>query len=232
MRIKHSFSNLPRQLIVSLVAVFLTTATLSIKAAETAIDSIIAVVNDDIILSSEFTRERNTMIAQNQPGLPTGEELDKLVVERLILQSIQLQEAARRNIKVDESSLQRALEEMASNNNVTLTQLRDSVTKEGLDFLEFREDLRKNLTISRLTRREIETNLFVSDAEVEELLSTEASRQGEFLYTLEHILVKLPEQARLTQPDRYAVAICRRNERPSGERCNRTIAKCCGLPHP
>lgn len=206
MRIKHSFSNLPRQLIVSLVAVFLTTATLSIKAAETAIDSIIAVVNDDIILSSEFTRERNTMIAQNQPGLPTGEELDKLVVERLILQSIQLQEAARRNIKVDESSLQRALEEMASNNNVTLTQLRDSVTKEGLDFLEFREDLRKNLTISRLTRREIETNLFVSDAEVEELLSTEASRQGEFLYTLEHILVKLPEQAD-AQQDAAALGI-------------------------
>ena len=179
---------------------------MSAVAAETSLDSIIAVVNDDIILTSEFTRERNTMIAQNQPGLPNGEELDRLVVERLIIQSIQLQEAERRNIKVDESGLQRALEEMARNNNVSLTQLRDSVTKEGLDFLEFREDLRKNLTISRLTQREIESGLFVSDAEVEELLSTEASSKGEFLYTLEHILVKLPQQAD-AQQDAEALGI-------------------------
>jgi len=156
MRIQLPIFSLPQQLIAALVAIFLTATSMS---------------------------ARNTMIAQNQPGLPNGEELDRLVVERLIIQSIQLQEAERRNIKVDESGLQRALEEMARNNNVSLTQLRDSVTKEGLDFLEFREDLRKNLTISRLTQREIESGLFVSDAEVEELLSTEASSKGEFLYT-------------------------------------------------
>ena len=206
MRIQLPISSLPQQLIAALVAIFLTATSMSAVAAETSLDSIIAVVNDDIILTSEFTRERNTMIAQNQPGLPNGEELDRLVVERLIIQSIQLQEAERRNIKVDESGLQRALEEMARNNNVSLTQLRDSVTKEGLDFLEFREDLRKNLTISRLTQREIESGLFVSDAEVEELLSTEASSKGEFLYTLEHILVKLPQQAD-AQQDAEALGI-------------------------
>ena len=206
MRIQLPIFSLPQQLIAALVAIFLTATSMSAAAAETSLDSIIAVVNDDIILTSEFTRERNTMIAQNQPGLPNGEELDRLVVERLIIQSIQLQEAERRNIKVDESGLQRALEEMARNNNVSLTQLRDSVTKEGLDFLEFREDLRKNLTISRLTQREIESGLFVSDAEVEELLSTEASSKGEFLYTLEHILVKLPQQAD-AQQDAEALGI-------------------------
>ena len=164
-------------------------------AQETPLDSIIAVVNDDIVLTSEFLRERDTMIQQNQPGLPTGEALDQMIVERLIIQSIQLQEAERRNIRIDESGLQRALEDMARNNNMNLSQLRDSVTRDGGDFLEFREDLRKNLTISTLTRREIESNLFVSDAEVEELLSTETAKNGEFRYTLEHILVKLPQQA-------------------------------------
>jgi len=186
-------SKITRQLTLSLLLLSLPHMA---QTAETKLDSIIAVVNDDIVLSSEFVRERNTMIQQNQPGLPTGTALDKLVVERLIIQSIQLQEAERRNIRIDESGLQRALEDMANQNNMSLTQLRDSVTKEGLDFLEFREDLRKNLTISSLTRREIESNLFVSDAEVEELLSTEASTaKGEFRYTLEHILVKLPQQA-------------------------------------
>lgn len=165
------------------------------SAQETPLDSIIAVVNDDIVLTSEFLRERDTMIKQNQPGLPSGDALDQMIVERLIIQSIQLQEAERRNIRIDESGLQRALEDMARNNNMNLSQLRDSVTREGGDFLEFREDLRKNLTISTLTRREIESNLFVSDAEVEELLSTETAKNGEFRYTLEHILVKLPQQA-------------------------------------
>ena len=115
-------------------------------AAETPLDSIIAVVNDDIILNSEFTRERDTMLRQNQPGLPRGEELHKLVVERLIIRSIQLQEAERRNIRIDESGLQRAIEDMAANANMTPAEMRDSITGEGLDFLMFREDLRKNLT--------------------------------------------------------------------------------------
>ncbi len=165
------------------------------SAQETPLDSIIAVVNDDIILNSEFTRERNAMLAQNQPGLPRGEELHKLIVERLIIRSIQLQEAERRNIRIDESGLQRAIEDMAANANMTPAEMRDSITGDGQDFLMFREDLRKNLTVSTLTRREIQSNLFVSDAEVEELLSTTSSGDGEFRYTLEHLLVKLPQQA-------------------------------------
>lgn len=173
---------------------------------ETPLDTIIAVVNDDIILNSEFTREKNTMQRQNQPGLPSGEELDKLVVERLIIQSLQLQEAARRNIRIDESTLQRAIEDMASNNNVSPTQLRNQINAQGLDFLQFREDLRKNLTVTALTRQEIESNLFVSDSEVEEQLSSNTSKEGEFRYTLEHILLNLPQQAD-TQQEQNALRI-------------------------
>jgi len=162
----------------------------SAVAEETPLDSIIAVVNDDVILNSEFTRERDAMLAQNQPGLPRGEELHRLIVERLIIRSIQLQEAERRNIRIDESGLQRAIEDMAANANMTPAEMRDSITGDGQDFLMFREDLRKNLTVSTLTRREIQSNLFVSDAEVEELL----------------ILVKLPQQAD-TRQDSEALGI-------------------------
>jgi len=191
------------------LASLITLATLNTALAEeTPLDSIIAVVNDDIILNSEFTRERNAMLNQNQPGLPRGEELHRLVVERLIIRSIQLQEAERRNIRIDESGLQRAIEDMAANASMTTAEMRDSITKDGLDFLMFREDLRKNLTVSTLTRREIQSNLFVSDAEVQELLSTSSSGGGEFRYTLEHILVKLPQQAD-TQQDTEALGIAR-----------------------
>lgn len=178
----------------------------SAQLQELPLDSIIAVVNDDIILSSEFVRERNTMLRQSQPGLPTGEALDKLIVERLIIRSIQLQEAERRNIRIDESALQRAIEDMARNNNLSPTQLRQQITAEGMDFLQFREDLRKNLTVTTLTRREIDSNLFVTDGEVEELLSAGNSSAGEYRYTLEHILVKLPQQAD-TQQDAEALRV-------------------------
>lgn len=166
-----------------------------VHSAETPIDGILAIVNDDIVLTSEFTRERDAMLQRNQAGLPRGEALDKLIVERLIVQSLQLQEAERQSIRIDDASLQRALEDMANNNNMTVTKLRESVTAQGMDFLQFREDLRKDLLISTLTRRQINSAPFVSDAEVEEQLSTDQNRGGEYRYTLEHILVKLPEQA-------------------------------------
>ncbi len=191
----YHLSNCIRNATRRLVLASALTLPLLAHSAETPVDSILAIVNDDIILTSEFVRERDTMLIQNQPGLPKAEELDKLIVERLIIRSIQLQEAERRNIRIDDSNLQRAIEDMARNNNMSLTQLRQSVTGEGLDFLQFREDLRKDLLVSTLTRREIESNLFVSDSEVEELLSTGSSVNGEYRYNLEHILVKLPQQA-------------------------------------
>ncbi len=198
---------LPKQLTLSILCTLGTLLSpITAMGQELPLDSIIAVVNDDIVLSSEFARERDTMLRQNQPGLPTGEELDKLIVERLIIRSIQLQEAERRNIRIDESGLQRAIEDMARNNNITPTQLRQQITAEGMDFLQFREDLRKNLTVNTLTRREIDSNLFVSDAEVEELLSSNNAGEGEYRYTLEHILVKLPQQAD-TQQDAEALRV-------------------------
>lgn len=162
---------------------------------ETAIDSIVAVVNDDIILASDFVNERAQLIRQNPPNLPRGEALDKSVMERLIVQSLQIQSAEQRGIRIDDNSLQRTIEDMARNNNMSVTQMREQLTEEGVNFLEFRENIRKELIISTLTRRVVENNLSVSEAEVEELLSIEAGTTTTSRYELDHILVKVPQQA-------------------------------------
>ncbi len=162
---------------------------------ETAIDSIVAVVNDDIILASDFVNERAQLIRQNPPNLPRGEALDKAVMERLIVQSLQIQSAEQRGIRIDDNSLQRTIEDMARNNNMSVTQMREQLTEEGVNFLEFRENIRKELIISTLTRRVVENNLSVSEAEVEELLSIEAGTTTTSRYELDHILVKVPQQA-------------------------------------
>ena len=162
---------------------------------ETAIDSIYAVVNDDIILASDFINERAQLIRQNPPNLPQGEALDKAVMERLIVQSLQVQSATQRGIRIDDNSLQRTIEDMARNNNMSVTQMREQLTEEGVNFLEFRENIRKELIISTLTRRVVENNLSVSEAEVEELLSTESGTSTTSRYELDHILVQVPQQA-------------------------------------
>lgn len=162
---------------------------------EIELDSIIAIVNDDIVLSSDFVRERETLKRQNPANLPSGTELDKTVLERLIIQSLQIQTAERRGIRIDDASLQRAIEDMARNNKMSVTQMRETLSRDGINFLEFRENIRKELIISTLTRREVETNLNVSDAEIEELMSVENASATTHSYELDHILVKLPQQA-------------------------------------
>lgn len=167
----------------------------SVVAEEVELDSIVAIVNNDIVLSSDFINERATLLRQNPPNLPSGPALDKVVMERLITQSLQLQEAERRGIRIDDSNLQRALEDMARNNQMSIAQMRETLSADGINFLEFRENIRKELVISTLTRREVESNLRVSDTEVEELMEASSAAPPGFRYELDHILVKLPQQA-------------------------------------
>lgn len=179
----------------NIAAALVLSSTAQAQQQEVELDSIIAIVNDDIVLASDFIRERGNLIRQNRAGVPKGQELDKLVIERLIVQSLQLQHAELRGIRIDDSSLQRALDDMARNNNMSVAQMREALNKDGINFLEFRENIRKELIVSTLTRREIESNLSVSDAEVEDLLNEAMAGESGYRYELEHILVKLPQQA-------------------------------------
>lgn len=186
----------------SILVVSLLVTTLLLPAAarkahseEVELDSIIAIVNDDIVLASDFLRERSTLVRQNPANLPGGSELDKAVLERLIIQSLQIQTAQRRGIKIDDTSLQRAIENMARNNKMSVTQMRETLSRDGINFLEFRENIRKELIVSTLTRREVETNISVSDSEIEELLGPDSSESTAYLYELDHILIKLPQQS-------------------------------------
>jgi len=195
---------LPLRRLVCLITVavmLLTVAPAAAQSREIELDSIIAVVNDDIVLASDFIRERENFVRQNRSNTPRDKELDMLIIERLIVQSLQLQQARQRGIRIDDSSLQRALDDMARNNNMSVAQMREALAKDGIDFLEFRENIRKELLVSTLTRREIEAGLSVSESDVEDLMNEELAEAAGFRYELEHILVKLPQQADKNQVD-------------------------------
>ncbi|MGR6036412.1 MAG: peptidylprolyl isomerase [Candidatus Nitrosoglobus sp.] len=167
--------------------------------AATSLDRIVAVVNEEIILESELAQMIHTVEAQlgaREAPLPPDDMLEKQVLERLIMQHLQLQLADRTGIRVGDETLNQALQHIAENNKLTLSQFRDVLEKDGFDFPAFRESIRKEIIVSQLHKREIDDHVTVSEAEIDNFLTTQ-KKQGnqDVQYHLAHILVAIPEAA-------------------------------------
>jgi peptidyl-prolyl cis-trans isomerase SurA len=167
------------------------------------LNRIVAVVNDDIITSSELDQEMVSISAELQKKdtqLPPRAVLEKQVLERLIVKQLQLQLAETSGIRIDDTALNAKLQELASANGVTLSRFRDVLERDGYDYASFREDLRQELAINQLRRQMVGSRLNVSDQEVDNLLANlEASGQGDVQYHLAHILIAVPEAASAEQ---------------------------------
>ncbi len=166
--------------------------------AET-LDTIVAVVDDDVIMASELERKIERVrseAAQRGAQLPPRPDLEKQVLERLIMMNLQLQMAERVGIKVDDSMLNRAISNIAAKNGITLEKFRETLESEGYDFDQFREDIRNEITLTRLRQQQVDNRVFVSDREVKNYLATQ-SQQGNDIeeFHLQHILIAIPEDA-------------------------------------
>jgi peptidyl-prolyl cis-trans isomerase SurA len=163
------------------------------------LDRIIAVVNEDVILESELQEMTQTVrqqIRQREGAMPSPDILRRQVLERLIMQRIQLQRADNTGIRVADDALNAALAQIAQNNNMTLRQFRDVLEADGYAFADFRENIRDEMIISRLRKAQVEDTIVISDREIDNFLATQ-SLQGdtEASYRLQHILVSLPDAA-------------------------------------
>jgi peptidyl-prolyl cis-trans isomerase SurA len=167
------------------------------------LDRIVAVVNDEVLTEREL-QERLSLVTQRleKQGTPLPEKavLARQMLERLIIEALQLQYAKESGIKVDDSQLERALLRIAQDNQMSLTAFRSAVEKDGVSFPKFRDEIRSEITITRIREKEIESKVLVSDEEVDTELQKEAARpQGEAEYQVAHILIRLPEQASAEQ---------------------------------
>lgn len=163
------------------------------------IDSIVAVVNDDVITASEL-RERIDTIArqlrQQRTATPPLPVLRKQVLERIIINRIQLQLAAANGIRVDDETLNQTLRRIAGQNNLTLGQFREVIEQDGFSFARFRESMREEIIITRLRQRQVDSRITVSDQEVDNFLANQKIQgNANDEYRLGHILVALPEGA-------------------------------------
>ncbi len=163
------------------------------------VDRIVAVVGREVVTASELAAQRELTERQLQrqgTPLPERSVLERQILERLILHKAQLQLAADNGVRVEENQLDRALERIAENNNMTLSAFRQFLEKDGVAFDKFRDEVRQQIQIQRLREREVDERIDVSDSEIDQFLEdSKASSGSRSEYNLVHVLVRLPEQA-------------------------------------
>ncbi|MBK1727533.1 molecular chaperone SurA [Halorhodospira neutriphila] len=165
--------------------------------AREALDRIVAVAGQEIVLASELEREVDELQArfyQRGQGVPPREQLRRQALERLVMQRLQLSHAERVGLRVDDATLDAAIERIAARNNLTRSQLRDALARQGRDFASFREGLREEITIRRLQQSVVQQEVEVTPEEVDAALET-AAEQGATEYRVAHIRVGTPEGA-------------------------------------
>lgn len=181
-----------RQLI--LVAALLTLQ--NAQAAE-LLDQVVAVVNDDIVLQSEL--ESRTALAREQIQAqgaqpPAGDVLRKQVLERLIMDRIQLQIGDRQGIRVSDQELNAAMQNIADQNRMTLPQFREALIAEGQDYAQAREQIRQEILLTRIQQANVNRRINVSEQEVENFLANNQTKDNTE-YLLSNILISVPQNA-------------------------------------
>lgn len=171
----------------------------SAAAAPIEIDRIVAVVNTAVITEHELNsrvKQALVQLAGQKTAQPPRRLLEKQLLERMITEKALMQVAEDLNIRSDGVMLDRAMARIAQNNKLTPEAFRKAIEAEGNDFEAFREQIRTEMTISRLKEREVDNRLVITDAEIDNFLATAAqaaNQQDE--YKLAHILVLSPEGA-------------------------------------
>lgn len=163
----------------------------------TQIDRIIAVVDNSVITQNELN-ERVKIVQQQleKQGneLPPTDVLRKQVLERLINDRLQLQLAAQTGLKVDDNQLNKTIERIAQQNKLTVQAFKEALEQEGIKFNKFKEDIRKEIILARLREREVENRLNITESEVDNFLTTQASRKEDpDEFEISHILIRTNE---------------------------------------
>ncbi len=148
------------------------------------LDRVVAVVNNDVIVESELRRRLNQVrrnLSRSGQPLPPDQVLRDQVLDRMTTDLALLQRALEAGLQVDDPSLDRAIARLAESNGLTVSALREQLRTEGVSFDAFREDIRDEITISRLRERDVENRLRISDSEIDAFLES----QGQSLAKVE-----------------------------------------------
>jgi peptidyl-prolyl cis-trans isomerase SurA len=161
-------------------------------------DRIVAVVGDDVITLYELRVRLDAALRelkkQGTP-LPAQSELERQMLERVIMERLQLQAARDGGIRVDDLQLDQAIGRIAAGNRMTPAQFRQALERDGIQYAKFREEIRNEMTMVRLREREVDSRLVITDGEIDIYIANQATAGSGEEYQLAHILLRAPEAA-------------------------------------
>jgi peptidyl-prolyl cis-trans isomerase SurA len=168
------------------------------------LDRVAAIVNDGIVLKSELDAQMDSVtkrLIEQHVELPSQNVLKQQVLERLIVQEIETQQAKRVGLTVSDEQLNAALQEIAARNKIPFDQLPTALAAQGVDYRQYRESMRKELTLNGLRQREVISRINVTPREMDQYLARQQNAATNDEFNVSHILLSLPAAATPQQLD-------------------------------
>ena len=188
-----------KQALLSLLPLIIGLSSGNAIAALKPLDHIVAVVNEDVItkrMLENRVEDFQKQLQLSQLSRIDPETLRKQVLERMIRDTIQLQQAKQLGITVDDLMLNRMLEQLAKTNNMSLETFRQTIESEGMSYARFRDQTRDEIIIKQLQQRIVASKISVSDQEIKQYIQqNETLDSSTVSYHLRHILIAIPEAA-------------------------------------
>ena len=199
MNVKFKLSDYLRPLLVGALLLGNATLVASASAEVRPLDRIVAIVDNDVIMQSQLDqrlREVEQTIEKRGAEMPPRDVMQQQVLERLITENLQLQIGERSGIRISDEELNQAMATIAQRNNMSLDQFRAALERDGLSLDTAREQIRREMVISRVRQRRIGERIQVSKQEVENFLASDLGKmQLSEEYRLANILIPVPESA-------------------------------------
>ncbi|OCF96667.1 peptidylprolyl isomerase SurA [Gilliamella sp. wkB308] len=176
---------------------------LAANAAPRVIEQVAAVVNNNVILESDVQEMLKTIKASTNPNnLPNDKILRQQIIDRLIVENLILQKAAKAKITVSDDEVTKAIAQIASENGMTVNQLRSKLSTMGISYSAYRERIHNDMLIDQTRMNEVRHRINISDKEVENL-SKNLTKQltNNLSVKISHILIAIPEKASKQQID-------------------------------
>lgn len=163
------------------------------------LDRIAAVVNDGVVLMSHLDAQTEEIIArlsQQNTELPPRNVLRRQILERLVVEEIQVQRAERLGIQVSDEMLNSAVDDVARRNNVGFADLPQALAQQGIDYRDFRDEIRRQMTLQLLRQRDVIGRINVSPRELEQFMARQQNAPDQNAeYNVSHILISVPVTA-------------------------------------
>jgi peptidyl-prolyl cis-trans isomerase SurA len=169
------------------------------------LDRVAAVVNDGVVLSSELDEQIvaiSERLRTQKLELPPQNVLRQQVLERLVLEQIQMQRADKAGMKIPDEALNNALQEVAQQNHIELSKLPEALAAQGVDYPSYRNSMRKELTLSLLRQRDVLQRISVTPHEIDQYLEKQKNAPSAASeYNVSHILIAVPQAATANELD-------------------------------